>query len=171
MVVLRRVQKLATALPNATNTAASSDTALGDWYVTRLVADRRPLLLLVCANALLPILVPAREVRTLPLRLPSLVAARLQRLSVPAEIISPEISAMRPVLVGPTADRSVVGILVEFARTVPLFLDPGAWDETTLPFVEAKLARTPCYASRRSEEVVFPDRKARTLLNARWGAG
>jgi len=30
-------------------TAGTSDTALGDWYVNRLIVDRQPLLLLVSA--------------------------------------------------------------------------------------------------------------------------
>jgi hypothetical protein len=55
MVVLRRTQKLATALPLTGTSVTQSDTALGDWYVNRLVVDRRPLLLLISARALLPI--------------------------------------------------------------------------------------------------------------------
>ena len=171
MVVLRRVQKLASRLPSTTITSEPPDTALGDWYVSRLVVDHRPLLLLVEARALLPMLVPAREVGGLPGRLPQLVAARLRRLSVPEPIVAAETAAMDPVLVGSTADRSVVGTLVDFAKAIPLYLMPGAWDDTVLPFLEARLAQTPCRAARRYEEVIFPERRAPALLLARWGAG
>ena len=78
---------------------------------------------------------------------------------------------MPPVEVDATIDRSVVGIMVDFAKSVPYHLEPGAWDESTLVFVEARLAETPCHAGRRFEDVVFPDRKAPQLLLARWGAG
>ena len=173
MVVLRRTQKLAAALPLSpvSRVSAESTSALGDWYVNRLTVDRRPLLLLVSARGLLPMLIAAREVASLPARLPALVAARLRRLGVPPAVVQAEIASMQPVLVGPTADRSVVGIMVDFAKSIPYHLDPGAWDETTLPFVEAQLAETPCHASGRSEDVVFPERKAPELLLARWGAG
>ena len=76
---------------------------------------------------------------------------------------------MAPVAVAKTSDRSVVGIMVDFANAIPYYLEREAWDETTLPFVEERLARTPCYSSRRSEEVVFPDRDAPRLLAKRWG--
>lgn len=72
--------------------------------------------------------------------------------------------------VAPTNDRSVVGIMVDFAKGVPFYLDPGTWDETSLPFVEARLAETPGHAGRRFDGVVFPEQKAPELLLARWGA-
>jgi hypothetical protein len=72
MVVIRPTQKLRSALP-ATQPVEPSDTALGDWYVNRLVVDRRPLLLLVSSESLLPVLVPATHVRELPQHLEDLV--------------------------------------------------------------------------------------------------
>lgn len=164
MVVLRPTRKLHRSLPPTAEEGAASDTALGDWYVNRLVVDRRPLLLLVSAGSLLPILVPARDVRSLPARLAGLVGARLRRMDISASWIAREIQTMSPVRIGKTVDRSVLGIMVDFAKSVPVFLDVGGWDETSLPFVEEGLARTPCYAGRRFEEVVFPDKKTPELL-------
>ena len=77
---------------------------------------------------------------------------------------------MEPVGVGPTVDRSVLGILVDFAKAVPFYLENEAWDEETLASVEPRLAETPCYATRRFEDVVFPWRRASELIHARWGA-
>lgn len=171
MVVLRRTQKLAIPLPLTVKPEARSDTALGDWYVNRVVVDRRPLLLLISAHALLPIVLPARDVAGLPDRLADVVAARLRRLSIPPELIQAETAAMNPVIIAPTIDRSVLGILVDFAKAIPFYLDRGSWDETTLPFVEARLGETPCHAGRRFAEVVFPNRDASQLIAARWGAG
>ena len=80
MVILRATLKVLHSLPKPTATSNTSDTALGDWYVNRVVVDRRPLLLLVSSKSLLPMLEPARDVRGLPGRLDLLVAGRLQRL-------------------------------------------------------------------------------------------
>ena len=75
---------------------------------------------------------------------------------------------MTPVVIAKTDDRSVVGFLVDFAKMIPYHLEADAWDERTLPSVEAKLARTPCHAGKRFEDVFFPDRAAAKLLVERW---
>jgi hypothetical protein len=116
-------------------------------------------------------LVPARNVRDLPSRLAKIVDARLRRQGVDPALVDAERGAMTPVTIGPTFDRSVVGIMVDFVKSVPYYLDRGQWDDTTLWVVEAKLAETPCHAGRRLEEVVFPDKRAPELLNMKWGAG
>lgn len=170
MVVLRRTEKLARHLGALTDDGTASDTALGDWYVNRLVVDRQPLLLLISERSLLPILVPARDTKGLPARLPDLVARRLRRMGIPEQHIATEVRAMSPVRVGKTANRSVVGILVDFALNTPYYLEHGAWDETTLPFVEMKLQGTPCHVSRSDNRTVFPDRATPALLAARWDA-
>jgi len=157
-------------LPAPTRAAAASDTALGDWYVNRLVVDRQPLLLLLSSRSLLSILTPARDVRSLPSRLPALVAARLRRLGIAGRLIEAEVAAMYPVRVAGTRDRSVLGSMVDFAKSIPVYLPIGGWDETTLPFVEARLAETPCRVARRPGRVIFPEREAPELLQARWHA-
>jgi len=155
MVVLRATRKVLAGLPEASAAPGPSDTALGDWYVNRVPVDRRPLLLLVSASSLLPIVVFARDVRRLPDRLADMVAARLTRMGVAPRTVALETRAMTPIVVGRTADRSVVGIMVDFALCLPFYLDPG-WNERTLPSVEDKLAQTPCHASRPFAQVVFP---------------
>ena len=152
------------------DTLRTSDTALGDWYVNRIVVDRRPLLLLVSSTSLLPILVPARAVRGLPARLASVVDARLRHLGLNDRLIVSETGAMETVMIGPTIDRSVLGIMVDFAKGLPHYLEPGPWDETALIGVEQRLAETPCRASQRSERVIFPDSKAPELLRMQWMA-
>ena len=168
MVVLRRTQKLSASLPNSDATPLTSDTALGDWYVNRIVVDRQPLLLLVSSATLLPILIPARDVRALPDRLAGIVEARLRRCGIEEAVIKAEVDAMSSVTVGATVDRSVLGILVDFAKSVPFHLEPGQWDEHMLPGVEARLAETPCYASGPDNRVIFPERKAPEALMSKW---
>lgn len=168
MVILRPTRKLSSLLPASRILPSNSDTALGDWYINRIVVDRQPLLLLVSAVSLLPILVPARDLRTLPLRLAGLVEARLRRLGVPDKDVFAEIEAMTPVEIGPTVDRSVLGIMVDFAKSVPYFLPPGDPNEDTLRFAEDRLADTPCHARRSFNHVVFPKYKAPELLSVKW---
>jgi hypothetical protein len=167
MVILRATRKLHSVLPPSANIQARSDTALGDWYVNRLVVDRRPLLLLVSSTSLLPLVLPARDVRRLPGRLASLVGARLRRCGVDERTIEGETLAMTPVAIGPTIERSVLGIMVDFAKGIPHYLGPVRWDEAALPAVEERLAETPCYAGRTSDRVIFPGKKAFELLSAR----
>jgi len=104
VVTLRATQKTLKRLPPVSADDALSDTALGDWYVNRLVVDRQPLLLLVSSRSLLAILEPARNVRELPEQLPGMVEQRLGRLGVEDRLIRHEITAMHPVQVGPTRD-------------------------------------------------------------------
>ena len=171
MVVLRPTRKLLNLLPESSDAGATSDTALGDWYVNRLIVDRQPLLILLSSRALLSILTPARNVRSLPGRLPALVASRLERLGIAPRVVNAETRAMAPVTIAKTTNRSVLGVMVDFAKNIPYYLEIDGWDETTLPFVEARLAETPCYAARRFEEVIVPRETAPALLAARWHAG
>jgi len=171
MVILRPTSKLKKVLPVERTPGESSDTALGDWYINRIVIDRRPLLIIVSSTSLLPILVPARNVRGLPYDIAEIVDARLRRQGVASFIVDAERKAMTPVVIGRTLDRSVLGIMVDFAKAVPYYIDREQWDDEFLWLVEDKLAETPCHARRRFEEVVFPKTKAHELLSAKWAAG
>ena len=168
MVILRPTRKLSSLLPATEVIPTSSDTALGDWYVNRVMVDRQPLLLLVSSTSLLPMLIPARNVRGLPARLAALVEARLRRCGLDDGTIAAETLAMASVAVGPTVDRSVLGIMVDFAKAVPYHLEPGQWGETTLRIVEERLAATPCHAALSWDRVIFPEKKAPEVLRAKW---
>lgn len=149
MTVLKATRKVLRLLRSPAGPAQSADTALGDWYVNRIVIDRQPLLLLLSARSLLPILTPARNVRELPPpRLPELVGARLRRLGIPFSIIDAELAEMHPVTVAPTVDRVVLGYLVDFAKAAPFYLEINGWDLTTLPFVEQATRRNTVSPSR-----------------------
>ena len=167
MVILRPTRKLRSLLPTAA-VSARSDTALGDWYVNRVVVDRQPLLLAVSSVSLLPMLVPARDVRGFPDRLGALVESRLRRCGIEADLIAAERQAMRPVAVAQTMDRSVLGIMVDFAKALPYYLEPGQWTVETLALVEERLAETPCHAALSYDRVIFPNRKAPEALRAKW---
>jgi hypothetical protein len=163
MVILRPTRKLQPHLPISAPSTAVSDTLLGDWYVNRLTIDRKPLLILLSSRSLLSIVLPARDVRTLPDRLAEIVATRLRRLGVASPLIDAETAAMPPVVIAPTVDRSVLGILNNFVSMIPFYLDPG-WDETSFPFLESRLAQVPCHVTRRNKGAIFPYRKAVDLM-------
>jgi hypothetical protein len=169
VVTLRATQKVLKRLPPVSADDALSDTALGDWYVNRLVVDRQPLLLLVSSRSLLAIIEPARNLRLLPERLPCLVEQRLKRLGVEGGLIELEVMAMQPVRVGPTRDRSVLGTLVDFAKTIPVFLPVNDWHLDDLCLVEMRLAETPCRVPGSRRGVIFPQDDAPRLLEATWG--
>lgn len=75
---------------------------------------------------------------------------------------------MTSVVIGPTVDRSVLGIMVDLAKAVPSHLEPGQCDEAALRLVEERLAETPCHAAHCSDRVIFPERKAPDVLRAKW---
>jgi hypothetical protein len=170
VVILRATQKVLRSLSHAEGELGASDNALGDWYVNRLVIDRRPLLLLVSSASRLAIVTPARDVKGLPERLAQTVGERLRRLGVSEAIVASEVEATSPVRVGKTVDRSVTGQLVDFAKALPYYLPIDGWDEAALISAESKLAETPCRASRPFAEVIWPRRAAIELLNAAWPA-
>ena len=170
MVVLRATQKILRSLPQSEGELGASHNARGDWYVNRMVIDRRPLLLIVSSKSLLAIVTPARDVRTLPaVWLKSSGSAssvsQLAGPSWPLRSKPPDTSASEK-----TIDRSVTGQLVDFAKALPYYLPIDGWDEATLRAAEEKLAETPCRSSRRFAEVIRPSRTAVQLLTAAWPA-
>src|SRR5690606_7328076 len=140
VVTLRATQKVLKRLPPVSADDALSDTALGDWYVNRLVVDRQPLLLLVSSRSLLAIVEPARNLRLLPERLPCLVEQRRKRLGVEDRLLRREVRAVHPVGVGRRRDRAVLGTLVDFVETIPVFLPVNDWHLDDRCLVEVRLA-------------------------------
>ncbi len=168
MVVLRGTKKVLRYLSAPIESPGESATALGDWYANRIVVGRQPILILVSAKSLLSVLVPARDVRGFPDRLAGVVSDRLQRLGVDKGLVESEVLAMDSVVVAKTCDRSVLGTMNDFAKSIPFYLNSRYWDETSLGTVEARLEDTPCRASKGFSECIFPDRKARELLVEKW---
>jgi hypothetical protein len=170
VVIVRPTGKLRKLLPVSAADDPKSDAALGDWYVNRTVVDRRPLLLCVSSKSLFSVLVPARDVRRLPDRLGEIVGQRLARLGVARPLIDAELETMQVAHLAKTSDRSVLGVMVDFAKMLPHVLPVGSSDHAGLMAAEEFLWETPCYAGKSDREVVFPRKKAPDLLRARWGA-
>lgn len=168
MVVLRATQKVLRLIAQSERTPGASETALGDWYVNRIVIARQPLLLLVSATSLLPIIEPARDVKRLPERLTETVGARLRHLGIDDAVLAAEIDAMADVVVARTTDRSVTGQMVDFAKHLSYYLPENGWSEWDLRAAEEKLSEMPCRASRPFDQVIFPREAALRLLASTW---
>jgi hypothetical protein len=98
--------------PPATSDDVST-TAFGAWYATPL-PWRRPTALLVNHTTPLPLLMPLAPAATLLARVPEAIT-ELLHYHAPADLITTEPSDDRGPG-GPTAYRSTVGVLNEFAR-------------------------------------------------------
>jgi len=168
MVILRATQKVLKSIPRSLKGEGSSDTALGDWYVNQIVVDRQPLLLFVSSTSLLAILAPARNVKTLPGRLSTLISERLRRLGIEDHLIDSEMRVMQDVQVGSTQDRSVTGTMVDFAKALPYYLPIDGWSNSELQSVEDRLSETPCRCSRSYEDTIWPLEVTHRLLKERW---
>ncbi|HYS79837.1 MAG TPA: hypothetical protein VEM76_03970 [Anaeromyxobacteraceae bacterium] len=91
-------------------------TRLGDWYATLVYDHREQFVLCVSERSLLPVVVPAKEARTLAPRFRDTVAELLARLGVSPADIERERAEMADVRVGRTASRQVLGSMNDFLR-------------------------------------------------------
>jgi hypothetical protein len=171
MVLLRATQKVLKFLPESDGDAGCSATALGDWYVNRIVVDRQPLLLLVSSLSLLAAITTARDLKSLPKRLASIVGNRLSRLGIDQRTLECEVEAMSVVAVARTENRSVLGQMVDFAKMIPFYVPESGWTESDLRVAEDRLAKTPCRSGGRFEDVIFPRETAVRLLESKWRVG
>lgn len=115
MLVLRGTKKLRDRVKGAP--AADGDdstTALGDWFANALFW-RPQIALLVNSRSLLPVFMELAPAATLLDRAPAAIEAVLHRHGVDDPFLTAERAAMSEVRLAPTNDRSVVGVMNEFA--------------------------------------------------------
>ena len=133
-------------------------TVLGDWYATLIHAPRLQVVLVVSERTLLPVVVPAREGRTLLPRFRVALAAMLIKLDVRPSVVEREMHAMDSAAVGKTRSRTVLGSMNDFIR-----MSKGhPWPPRSLEDLSLELACAPCGPiGMRS-----PDDLTRDLLNS-----
>jgi hypothetical protein len=134
-------------------------TLLGPWYATVLFWRPR-VTLLVNESTLLPVLLPLAPASTLTSRIAEQIAIVLTAHRAPASVIDQERQHMRTVQLGVTANRSVVGVMTEFAHLAEFHhaADPAM----DLVGLAVRLAATPCgplYSKNGS-----PDRELAAVL-------
>lgn len=161
MVVFRCTRKLLDRLPIAAGSAsARSTTALGDWYFTLIVAKPQWLLLGVSERSRLPIVLPARELRTMTPRFQQALDHVLHDLGISEEAIAAERRSMEEIAVARTVDRHVLGSVNDFARAIRFTLEDRL--DKSPHDLSLWLAETPILPLKD-----FPDQMTRRLLEAR----
>ncbi len=133
MLIVRGTKKLRDRMKGAP-TAGSDDestTVLGDWFVNALFWKPQ-VALLVNSRTFLPVYVPLAPAKTLLDRIPDAIESALRVHGVPEETIAAERSAMSEVRLAPTNDRTVLGVMNEFAYLGEVFVTNGRLDLETL---------------------------------------
>jgi hypothetical protein len=136
-----------------------SSTALGAWYATVLFWTPQ-VALFVNESTLLPLLMPLAPAATLTERFPDALADVLAAHGVSRSFIDEEVARMDDCQLATTKNRSVVGIMNEFAHLAEAYrLSPG---ETDLGALALSLARTPCGPLYKRH--ISPDRELAALI-------
>jgi hypothetical protein len=142
MFTLRCTQKLLARLrAEPVEDPGQADTVLGDWYANMVRVGRQQVVLAVSDRTLLPVVIPAKEGRTLAQRLARALEPVLVSLDLPAEEVVAECRAMQDVAIGRTTNRRVLGSLNELAFQLEVGL--RATPERSLLEHSLWLARTP----------------------------
>jgi hypothetical protein len=104
-----------------------STTTLGDWYADILFTARQHVVLCVSEHARVPVIIPARDLKTLASRLPDALAQVLTDLTIPSASIARELGEMKDVQFAKTASRSLLGTINDYAIAVTWALaeEPG----------------------------------------------
>jgi hypothetical protein len=140
--VLRCTQKLLDRLDYTPDPQPSPpDTVLGDWYANLIRVGRTQVVLAVSERSLLPVVVPARDGRSLVQLLSEALELMLSSVGVPADDAIAERGAMQRWAIGKTVNRRVLGSLNDLAFQ----LEVGLLDfpDRTLLGQSLWLARTP----------------------------
>lgn len=161
MLIVRATRKLLDRIGPPDLEAEQSTTMLGHWYATA-VFWKPQVALFVNEQTLLPLLMPLAPAATLLVRFPQQAATVLAAHGTPEAIISAELQQMRDHRLARTANRSVVGIMNEFA-----YLAEAYRDHTSAPDLlglAMRLAATPC--GPLYSKNVSPDRELHALVRS-----
>ncbi len=140
-------------------TADESTTVLGDWFGTALFWKPQ-VALLVNQRTFVPVFMPLAPAASLVDRAPIAIAEVLRRLGADESFIKTELAAMAEARIAPTNDRSVVGVMNEFA-----FHGGIRWEEGgigSLDDLAIDLAGMPLGPLRSRSG--FPDRELAAVL-------
>jgi hypothetical protein len=130
-------------LPSDDAGAPRSTTALGDWFVRPFSVGHHRLLLCTSTLSLLPIIVPAKDLHALPMRLRAALAIVLARLAVAEDSIQRELQAMWTNRIAKTNSQVITGSMTDFVRMADwrVYGGPRAPELITLSL---ELAEAPC---------------------------
>lgn len=162
MLIVRATRKLlANVGPPGLRDDHRCTTTLGEWYAT--VLPWRPrITLLVNEETLLPVMMPLAPAATWASRVGEQIAAVLKAHGAPAGFTAEELAHMRECVLGTTANRSVVGVMNEFAFLADVHRDNAKGVD--LLELTVRLAATPCGPLYRRN--ISPDRELAAALRA-----
>ena len=132
-----------------------STTRLGDWYANLLIIQRQQLVLAVSGVTLLPLLLPAGPFKTMPIRLAEAASQTLTALGVEGGKIAPEVAAMNACFVTTTDSRQVLGMMNDFAKMLPFYLEGATLTEAALQLAECPCSPLAMDSPRRSTVALF----------------
>lgn len=154
MLVVRGTKKLRDRVKGAPAGAGDvSTTSLADWFATALLV-RPQIALFVNSRTLLPVFMELAPAATLLARAPAAIEAVLRRHGVDDAFLAAERDAMSEVRIAPTNDRSVVGVMNEFALHGEYHWRDGLED---LEALSLRMAHLPVGPLRN--RTGFPDRE------------
>ena len=142
MVIIRGTRKFLHRVGGPREPDTASTTRLGDWFATVLFW-RPQVALFVNATTLLPVFMPLAPAATVLQRFPDTLAVTLRAHGIAEHIIDREVAETAEQRLAKTNNRSVVGVMNEFAR-----LADWRRNEITGPddltWLSHTLAQTPC---------------------------
>lgn len=154
MLVIRGTQKLRDRVKGpAAGDDALSTTELGDWFATALFW-RPQVAMLVNTRTFVPVFLELAPAATLVDRAQAAIEEVLRRHGVDDSFLEREREAMSEVRIAPTNDRSVLGVMNEFAFLGELHFKDGLTD---LAQLSVRLADTPLGPLRKRHGT--PDRE------------
>lgn len=162
VLIVRATKKLLDRIgPPSLGEGEQPTTLLGQWYATAMFWKPQ-VALFVNEPTLLPVLMPLAPAATLLARFPQQVAEVLAVHGTPDAVIDEEVRQMRDRRLAKTANRSVAGIMNEFAFLAEAYR--GDTPAPDLPALAIRLATTPC--GPLYSEHVSPDRELDALLRS-----
>ncbi|HKR43543.1 MAG TPA: hypothetical protein VJU59_28330 [Paraburkholderia sp.] len=161
MLYLYCTHKLLKRLKPDVVEAGSSTTKLGNWYAT-VLPWRPQVAMLVNEQTLLPVLTRLAPAANLAARFPGALVDVLAAHGVPRSFIDSEVSEMQVVKYTKTQNRSVVGIMTQFAYLAEAYCADDEMKD--LIALSLKLARTPC--SPLYKGPVSPDKALADMASA-----
>ena len=162
VLIVRATKKLLDRIgPPNLGDDEQSTTLLGQWYATALFWKPQ-VALFVNEPTLLPVLMPLAPAATLLARFPQQLAMVLAAHGTPDAIIDTELRQMHEHRLAKTANRSVAGIMNEFAFLAETYLS-----DTSVPDLlglARRLATTPCGPLYGKH--ISPDRELGALVRS-----
>jgi len=160
MLVIRGTKKLRDRVKApAAGDDALSTTELGDWFATALFW-RPQVAMLVSTRTFVPVFLELAPAATLVDRAPAAIEEILRRHGVDDSFLDREREAMSEVRIAPTNDRSVLGVMNEFAFLGELHFKDGLTD---LAQLSVRLADTPLGSLRKRHGA--PDRELAAVVS------